>query len=103
MGLFKSNLLKGHCNYRILKPNICSKDFKITQNLLIVNKSRDILRILYTLCCGTVLSNHRSACRMWPDTAFSVGRGSIQEKSSNLKLVEKRERLHLSLCISCAG
>ena len=32
---------------------------------------------------------------MWPTTAFSVARGSIQEKSSNLKFVEKRVMLRL--------
>jgi len=32
---------------------------------------------------------------MWPVTAFPVARGSIQEKSSNLKFVEKRVRLQL--------
>jgi len=36
-------------------------------------------------------------------TAFSLTRGSIQEKSSNLKFVEKRVRLHLSHWIACAG
>jgi len=32
-----------------------------------------------------------------------VARGNIQEKFPNLKLVEKRVRLHLSHCIACAG
>jgi len=32
---------------------------------------------------------------MLPATAFSVARGSIQQKSSNLKFVEKRVRFEL--------
>jgi len=32
---------------------------------------------------------------MWPATVFSVPRESIQNKTSNLKYVEKRVRLHL--------
>jgi len=43
-----------------------------------------------------IWSNYRPMCRMWPATAFSVARGSIQEISANLKFVEKRVRLHLS-------
>jgi len=38
----------------------------------------------------TVWSNYTLAGHVWPTTAFSVARESIQEKSSNLKLVEKR-------------
>jgi len=51
----------------------------------------------------TVWSNYRPAGRMWPATAFSVARGSIQDKSSNLKFVEKRVRLHLSHWLAYAG
>jgi len=40
---------------------------------------------------------------VWPATTFSVARGRIQEKSSNLRLAEKRVRLHLSHWIACAG
>jgi len=47
--------------------------------------------------------NYRLAGRMWPPTAFSVARGSIQEKSSNQKYVEKRMRLQLPHWIACAG
>ena len=36
-----------------------------------------------------VWSNYRPADRMWPATPFPVARGSIQEKPSNLKFVEK--------------
>jgi len=43
----------------------------------------------------TLWFNYRAMGRMWPTTAFSVTRRSIQEKSSNLKLVEKCVRLHL--------
>ena len=50
----------------------------------------------------SVWSNYRPAGRMCPATAFSVARGSVQEKSSNLKFVEKRVRLHLSYWIACA-
>jgi len=32
-----------------------------------------------------------------------VARGSIQQKSSNLKFVEKRVRLYLSYWTACAG
>jgi len=42
-----------------------------------------------------VWSNYRTAGCMWPATAFSVARGSIQKKSSNFKFVEKRVRLRL--------
>ena len=42
------------------------------------------------LCSEPVWSN----CR--PAAAFSVARGSIREKSSNLKFVEKRVRSHLT-------
>jgi len=44
-----------------------------------------------------------TAGRMWPTTVFSVTRGSIQEKSSNVKYVDKRMRLHLPHWIACAG
>jgi len=49
-----------------------------------------------------VWSNYRSAGCMWPGTAFSVARGIIQKKTSNLKFVEKRVRLHLFHWIACA-
>jgi len=49
------------------------------------------------LLSSPVWSNYR------PATAFSMARGSIQEKSSNLKFLEKRVRLHLSHWIFCAG
>ena len=52
---------------------------------------------------SSVWSNYRPAGHMWPATAFSVARGIIQEKSSYLKFVEKRVRLHLSHWIGCAG
>jgi len=51
----------------------------------------------------TVWANYRPAGHVWPTTAFSVARGSIQEKSSNLKFVEKRVRFHSSHWIACAG
>jgi len=41
--------------------------------------------------------------RMLPATAFSVAREIIQEKSADLKFVEKRVRLNLSHWIACAG
>ena len=44
-----------------------------------------------------VWSNYSPAGRVWPATAFSVAHGSIQEKPSNTKFVEKRVRLHLSV------
>jgi len=48
-------------------------------------------------------SNYRLAgCMLWSATMFWAARGSIQKKSSNLKLVEKRVRLHLSHWIACA-
>ena len=47
------------------------------------------------LLSKTIWPNYRPADRMWPTTAFSVARGSIQEKSSNLKFVEKRVMLRL--------
>jgi len=40
---------------------------------------------------------------MWTATTFSVAGGSIQKKSSNLKLVENRVRLYLCHGIACAG
>ena len=40
-------------------------------------------------------SNYRPIGHMWPATMFLVARGSTQEKSSNLKFVDKRMRLHL--------
>jgi len=45
----------------------------------------------------TVWSNYRPAGRMWPATAFSVACGSIQEKFSNVKFVEKCEVTFVSL------
>jgi len=36
---------------------------------------------------------------MWPATSLSVTRGSIHEKSSNLKFVEQRVRLHY-ICLT---
>jgi len=36
----------------------------------------------------SVWSNYRPAVCMWPATAFSVARGSIQQKSSNLKFLK---------------
>ena len=42
-------------------------------------------------------SNYRPVGRMWPATAFSGARGSIQEKSSHLKFVEKCEVTSVSL------
>ena len=36
-----------------------------------------------------VWSNYRPAGRVWPATAFSLARRSIQEKSSNLRFLEK--------------
>ena len=51
----------------------------------------------------TVWSNYRPAGRMWTATTFSVAGGSIQKKSSNLKLVENRVRLYLCHGIACAG
>jgi len=41
----------------------------------------------------SLCSNYRPASRMWSAAAFSVAPGSIQEKSSNLKFVEKRVKL----------
>jgi len=40
---------------------------------------------------------------MWPAAAFSVTRGNIQEKYSNLKFVEKRVKLHSFHWITCTG
>ena len=59
------------------------------------------------LSLNSVWSNYRAADRMWTATAFSVARGSVQEKSSKLKFDENRGyilhlRLHLSHWISCA-
>ena len=51
----------------------------------------------------SVWSNYRPADRMCLATQFSVAPRSIQEKSSNLKLVQQRVRLHLSYWIACAG
>jgi len=39
---------------------------------------------------------------LWHATAFSVAGGSIQEKASNLKFVDKRMRLRLSHLIACS-
>jgi len=61
------------------------------------------VRIIYCALSISVWSNYRLMGRMWPATAFSVARGRIQEKSSNLKFVEKRERLHLSHWIACTA
>jgi len=47
--------------------------------------------------------NYSPSGRKCPDTTFSVARGSIQERSSNLKFVVKRVRLNLSHKIACAG
>ena len=53
-------------------------------------------------CCGRfsrtvslLKPSYRSAGRMLPATGFSVARGSIQEKFSNMKFVEKRVSLQL--------
>ena len=48
-------------------------------------------------------SNYSPAGRLWHAAAFSVARGSIQKKSSNLKFVEKRVKLHLSHWIVCSA
>jgi len=62
-------------------------------NILFLLSTADlaVLMLLYK----TTWSNYRPVGHMWPATAFSVVLGSIQEKSSNLKFVEKRVRLHL--------
>ena len=48
-------------------------------------------------------SNYRPICCMWRATVLSGACESIQEKSSNLKFVEKCMRLHLSPWIACAA
>ena len=58
---------------------------------------------LKSLLPSTVWSYYRPAGRMRPATAFSVARGSIQEKCWNLKVIEKCVRLHWSYWIVCAG
>jgi len=54
-------------------------------------------------CPMSLWSNYRPEGRMWPATELSGARKGIQEKCSNLKFFEKRERLHLSHCIAYAG
>ena len=54
-------------------------------------------------CLRISVPNYRPAGRMWTAIACSVARGRIQKKSSNLKFVERRVRLHVSHWNACAG
>ena len=71
--------------------------------ILEVNNTRIGTTSWHCILCKAVWSNYRPPGRMWPATAFSVTRGSIQEKSLNQKFVEKRVRFDLSHKIACAG
>jgi len=52
------------------------------------------LTIEFGLC--TVWCDYRQTGRMWPATALSLARGSIQKKTAYLKFVEIHLLLHLS-------
>jgi len=89
-----------HCPGKPCKERKTHRVFSNVHTFPLTRMQRCVLK---SRCYKAVWSNYRPAGRMWPATAFSVTRGSIQKKSSNLKYVEKRVRLHLSQWIASAG